>query len=65
MITINVPILFIISEDRTPLEGCILFVYVCTVMFEIIYPDILLPHLTKVHAVWLIKSMPFFNFANH
>ena len=54
MITINVPILFII-----------LFVYVCTVMFEIIYPDILLPHLTKVHAVWLIKSMPFFNFANH
>ena len=27
-----------------------------------IYPDILLPHLTKVHAVWLIESVSFFQF---
>ena len=37
----------------------------CTVMFEKIYPNILLPHLAKAHAVWLIKSVSFFNFANH
>ena len=34
-------------------------------MFEKIYPKILLPHLAKVHAVWLIKYVSFFNFANH